>query len=269
MIVSKDSTSIISPVTSATPGVSRLNKFGVHIYETEHGLFISATTVLKYSKSEEDKKKLEKWRENTNKKYGGEGAANYIFRQAGVIGTETHNLNEMYLKDILNDDILNKARLLSKAHHNNMKPAMDRISNVKGLELMLYSAKYGVAGTSDVIANFDDVISILDYKCKKSYQKKDWILDYFIQAAMYSTMWKEMYDEEINQAVIIISNEQNGALQIFVESLTPYFPLMEERIKEAFANLPNELRNFINGDRITRGKPPYKAKQIERLKVFG
>ena len=271
MKVSKDSPNDIistSPISSATPGITMINKFGVHIYETDFGMLLSATTILKYSKDPKDNVGLQKWRDSTTKRYGGEGAANYIMQNAGRIGTATHKLNEKYLEKTLTEKDLYKIDMLVKAHHYNMRLAMDRTTNIKGLELMLYSRKYGIAGTSDVIADFDGVPSVIDYKAKRSPQTRSYLEDYFVQGAMYSEMWYEMYNERIEQLVLIMSNEKTGELQIFIEPLAEHIPKMEKRISMAMENLPSELRDYLNEDRRNRGKPEYKPKQIERLKVF-
>ena len=269
LIISKGNTNskpdkIEKDETDSRTGLTRKNIHGVHVYETPNkDLLLSATTILKYSKREKDKKGLEEWRKSV-----GDPVANHIMRTASTIGTKTHKLNELYVKGNLNNEILYKYPLLCRAHHTNMLPALERITNVKGLELMLYSDVLGIAGTSDVIGNFDDVLSIIDYKTKRSPQNDDRMYDNYTQGAMYATMYNEMYDIFPEQVVVISSNEKDGQLQIFQKPISDYIGIMKDRIVEAILNLPDPLRKLINENRKMKGKPPYKGVVQEKIKVW-
>ena len=76
----------------------------------------------------------------------------YITQEAAIIGTETHKLIENHINEVRQTD---EVRLLSVAHFNNLIPFLQKINDVHGTELRLYSNKMKLAGTSDCIASYD------------------------------------------------------------------------------------------------------------------
>jgi hypothetical protein len=75
------------------------------------------------------------------------------------------------------------------AHFNNLIPFLQKINDIHGTELRLYSNKMKLAGTSDCIAKYDGELSIIDYKTKRSNQQEEWMTDHFIQGTAYSEMF--------------------------------------------------------------------------------
>jgi len=190
-----------------------------HIYVTPDGKKLrSVTTMLSKTKSPTDRKQLTAWRDRV-----GNDVAQYIMKTSAVIGTETHKLNENYIN--MERDSCNYS-LLSYAHHRKFIPYLNKIKNVFGVEPKLFSSKMGLAGTADLVAEYDGKISIIDYKTKRSKQKKEWMHDYFIQTTAYAKMWEELTGQPIEQLVILASSEQNtfqeftSAPEIFYNALT-------------------------------------------------
>ena len=185
-----------------------------HKYMTpDSNIYPSVTTILGKTKPEESKAGLDRWRDSV-----GHDVANYIMREAATIGTESHELNEAYINDTPYPD----TRLISRAHHENFKPYLNRIDMVYGTELPLYSDKLELAGTADCIAEFDGVPSIIDYKTKRSPQKKEWMYDYHLQTSCYATMFEEITGISITQGVIIVSSEKN-TIQTFLSNTAKYY----------------------------------------------
>lgn len=187
----------------------------------------SVTTMINKTKSEESKIGLKKWRERV-----GEPVANYIFSEAATIGTETHKLNENYINMIQNED---NFHLLSHAHHMNFRPLLDKITKVYGVEARLFSEKLGLAGTCDLIVEYEGKLSILDYKTKRSVQTEEWMHDYFIQTTAYSVMWNESLDLKIEQLIILVSSEKN-TIQEFISTPVNYLNALNSRLIQ-FNNL--------------------------------
>ena len=161
----------------------------------------SGRTILNRTRTEEEKAGLEEWRRRV-----GTGVADYIMHEAAQIGRETHQLNEDYLNNIESDG---KFRLLSRAHHENFLPYLHRINYIRGTELILYSDVMRLAGTADCIAEYDGILSVIDYKTKRSSQEIEWIRDYLLQAAAYGMMYEELTGIPIHQCVILVSSEQD------------------------------------------------------------
>lgn len=181
-----------------------------HVYITpDKRKYPSVTTMLSKTKDEKDQKSLSDWRKRM-----GESVAKYIMITAGAIGRETHRLNENYINMIKDN---HNYSLLSVAHHRNFIKYLNKISTIYGVEARLFSDKLRLAGTADLIAEYNGKLSILDYKTKRSSQSRDWMTDYLVQATAYSVMWEEMTGDKIEQIVILVSSEQNTT-QEFIES---------------------------------------------------
>ena len=195
-----------------------------HVYTTPSGnRLTSVTTMLNKTKSEESFLGLQRWRKRI-----GDKVANYIFSESAVIGIETHKLNENYINMIENNK---KSHLLSHAHHRNFRPFLDKITNVYGVESKLFSEKLGLAGTADCIAEYDGKLSIIDYKTKRSLQRKEWMSDYFIQTTAYGVMWEELTGQRIEKLVILVSSEQN-TIQEFISEPALYVDHLSQRIDQ-------------------------------------
>jgi len=196
-----------------------------HYYETPSGVvYPSITTMLQKTQTPEKQQSLQNWREQ-------EIAADYITQQAAAVGSETHKLIENYLNG---EEIMEKFRLLSEAHFNNLLPLVDKINDIHGIELRLYSDKMKLAGTSDCIAKYDGKLSIIDYKTKRSNQREEWLTDHFIQATSYGVMFKELTGIKVEQIVILVSSEKNTRME-FIKNPDDYLSLLDKRIDQFYS----------------------------------
>ena len=197
-----------------------MNKY--HQYTTPSGdIYSSVTTMLRKTQDEESQKGLKKWREDV-----GEKVAEYVMKNSALIGTQTHLLNEDYLNSI---PLKNNFNLLAYAHHQNFIQYLNKIDNIHGIEIRLFSDTMKLAGTTDCIAEYDGILSIIDYKTKKSYQREEWMMDYFIQATTYSRMYYEMTGRKIDQMVVLVSSERNTK-QEFIVKREDYEEMLDKRL---------------------------------------
>jgi len=199
-----------------------------HFYQTPSGkIYPSITTMLQKTQSLEKQQSLQNWKDQ-------EIAADYITQQAALIGSETHKMIENYLNG---EEINEKFRLLSEAHFTNLLPFVDKINDIHGIELRLYSDKMKLAGTSDCIAEYDGKLSIIDYKTKRSNQREEWLTDHFIQATSYGAMFKELTGIKVEQVVILVSSEKNTRVE-FIKNPDDYHDLLEQRIDKFYSQNP-------------------------------
>ena len=197
-------------------------KNGIRHYETSDGrAYPSITSILSRTK---DNSGLDEWRKKM-----GESVAEYIMNQAKNTGSATHKIIEQHLKESEID--YSKSPLLARAHFENLKPLLGKISNVRGLEIPLFSHNLEVAGTADCVANYDGRLSIIDFKTSRSDKKEDWIKDYFLQATAYSVMWKEQMGESVDQIVILISSEKTQR-EAFIKKPVDYIDELTDRINQ-------------------------------------
>ncbi|HJJ22786.1 MAG TPA: PD-(D/E)XK nuclease family protein [Nitrosopumilus sp.] len=195
-----------------------------HYYQTPKGdIFPSITTILQKTMDKEKQQNLQSWKEQ-------ETAAEYITQEAATIGTQTHNLIENYLNGTTHNDEL---RLLSVAHFNNLIPFLQKINDIHGTELRLYSNKMKLAGTTDCIAKYDGELSIIDYKTKRSNQQEEWMTDHFIQGTAYSQMFEELTGIKVKQVVILVSSEKNTRME-FVKNTEDYKDQLTQRLNQFY-----------------------------------
>jgi genome maintenance exonuclease 1 len=201
-----------------------IEKDDVHYYQTPTGkVFPSITTILQKTMSAEKQQSLQNWKEQ-------EAAAEYITQEAATIGTQTHKLIENHLNGITQTD---EVRLLSVAHFNNLIPFLQKINDIHGIELRMYSNEMKLAGMSDCIAKYDGELSIIDYKTKRSNQQEEWMTDHFIQGTAYSEMFKELSGIEVKQVVILVSSEKNTRME-FVKNTEEYKDLLTQRLNQFY-----------------------------------
>lgn len=196
-----------------------------HYYRTPSGaIYPSITTILQKTRPLEKQQSLQNWREQ-------EIASDYITEEAAIVGSETHKLIENYLNG---EEIFEKFRLLSEAHFNNLLPFVNKINDIHGIELRLYSDKMKLAGTSDCIAKYDGTLSVIDYKTKRSNQREEWLTEHFIQATSYGAMFKELTGIKVEQIVILVSSEKNTRME-FIKNPDDYLDLLEQRVDQYYS----------------------------------
>ena len=106
-----------------------------------------------------------------------------------------------------------------------------KINNIYCIEDYLYSDEYKVAGAVDMIAEYDGVVSVIDYKTSNSDKKEEWIENYFIQGSAYAKMFTERTGIPCSQLVIFIMPD-SGIPQIFIKSVDDYTSLLKTAIED-------------------------------------
>tara|TARA_B110000977_G_scaffold61108_1_gene82962 strand:- start:3198 stop:3905 length:708 start_codon:yes stop_codon:yes gene_type:complete len=216
--------------------ITATNKDGIRLYETPDGnMYPSITTVL----SVRNKQGLFEWRKRV-----GDEVANYIARTAAARGTAVHHMCEDYLN---NEDMeKHKEKFLPHALFTQLRDKLlTRIDNIHSQEAGLYSDKYKVAGRVDCIAEFDGVLSIIDFKTSTKERQDSYNESYYIQASAYAEMFEERTGIEINQICILVVTA-DGVCQEFVKDKKDYLPLLTEAIAEW--KQKNEKVNVVNND---------------------
>lgn len=209
--------------TLEVPKLERFHVDGKRFYKKqdsdENLNFISITTIT----SHYSKEKFALWRKKV-----GEDEANRITKAATTRGTQMHSLVEHYLG---NED-LPKTAPLPKMLFDVARPELNKINNILGIEIPLYSEFLGIAGTCDTIAEYDGVLSIIDYKTSERPKPREWIDGYFVQICAYSCMLFEMTGIQAKQLVIIMACE-NGEVEVYTETdIKKYLKLLVKYINK-------------------------------------
>jgi len=185
------------------PALKRETIDGVRYYTVEGRPMVSITSVTSHF----NKEVFVKWRERV-----GEEEANRISKRSTSRGTKVHTCIENFLwnKDVPDTDPLPKM-LFTQA-----KKILGNINNIYALEKSLYSKELGVAGTVDCIAEYNGELAVIDFKTAEKPKPKQWIENYFVQAAAYACMFYEMTEIPVKKLVIIMTCE-NGEVEVYEE----------------------------------------------------
>lgn len=196
------------------PKIERKTTEAGRKYFTPEGkAYPSITTVL----GALNKDGLLAWRKKV-----GEEEANKISRRAATRGTAVHKLAEDYIDNV--PEWKENVMPHNLFAFNHIKGIIDeRLDNIWFQEEFLYSDLLKTAGQVDCIAEFDGQLSIVDFKTSRRTKKKEWITNYFIQAAFYAAAFYERTGIPIKQGVIIITVD-DAEPQVFKVNTHDYLP---------------------------------------------
>ena len=182
---------------------------GKRLYATPDGNFYpSITTVI--GNNAKKQAGLAKWRARV-----GKDKAAAISTRSATRGTNFHSIVEDYLNKDLNIEEY-KESPLPVVMFEQTKKTLDRISNIYLQEAALYSDNLEVAGRVDCIADFDGVLSIIDFKTSAEPKREAYLYDYFVQETAYACCLQELYSITVKQLVTIVACE-NGETQVVIK----------------------------------------------------
>lgn len=200
----------------------RLNLNGKRHYQLpDRSIVPSVTTLLGHF----EEKGIRRWRAKI-----GYDEADRISEEARIKGEAYHSLIEDYLENDPIEDIMAREEIVKIGPELSSKflltlPFLHKISNIHYQETCLYSSKMKIAGRCDVIAEYEGILSVIDFKTSRKIKKEEYIQNYFEQATCYSLMYEELIGVEVPQIVIMIaaSDEVEGeVMQCFVRKTKDY-----------------------------------------------
>lgn len=202
---------------------SRMKK-GQRWYKTPEGVELpSVTTILGC----EPKPAIEAWKQALGSK-----RAKKEMERCSIRGTAVHEMCEFFLN---NDQDFAKGRDANLVRlFNKMKVRLKKINNIRVQEVPLYSHTLNIAGRVDCVAEYDGVLSIIDFKTADRPKTEDMIEDYFLQCTAYAIMYSEMFDEAIEDIVVIIAAENGAMPQVFKRKIYDYAKPLMKRIRKFY-----------------------------------
>lgn len=219
-------TFVHTPISFAPP--IREDREGGRVYVTPEGnVYPSATTILG---AVGDKTWLEEWRNRI-----GHEEAHRITSQSARRGTELHAIVERYIGN--DPNYLGNPTPIYYDLFRQVKPRIDQsLGNVYGIEIGLYSDYLKASGTSDLIAEWDGVLSVVDWKNARYFKKLEDIEGYFVQTDMYAVMFEERTRKPVPQLVIVMAVEGNaGEALVFKQKRKDWDKKMLSSVEEYYA----------------------------------
>ena len=210
-------------------GLQRVMRGSQRWYKCPNGgTYPSVTTVL----GDVEKPGLEAWRQMLGTK-----AADKETKRASDRGTAMHEMAEKYLMNVENPT---KGYQPSDIKlFNQIKVRLNKIDNIRGQELQMYSERLRLAGTADCIGEYDGTLSLIDFKSSTNVKGEDLVYDYFLQCTAYALMYFEHYDEPIENIVIIMGVEKGMVPMVFTGVIDDYVQPLLQRINTFYEKVEN------------------------------
>ena len=193
--------------------LKRVTVDGVRYYldEQKEEAYPSVTSVLSFINGP----KFAEWRKRV-----GEEAANAKTKRATTRGTRLHTLFEHHLN---NEDVTDMDEYkvpLINLMFNAARPVLsEKIDNIFQQETFMSSDKLEIAGTVDLICEFEGELSVVDFKTSEREKPEEWLESYFVQLSAYWAMFAEATGV-VPQKLVVFLVAENGDIQI-VERRNP------------------------------------------------
>lgn len=206
--------------------LERVEGDGMRLYRTPSGeLYPSVTTVLSHAV---DHPELDAWRARV-----GDAEADEVTARAANRGTLVHGVAEDYLNNRLDPKSVNPMVLQDFLP---IKGVLDEhVDRILCTEVRMYSDRLRTAGTGDLFAHYDGVLSYIDFKTARRDKEESDIESYFIQESAYSFMMFERYGVLVEDVITVMMRDGDSRSRVFRKKAVDYLPRfleLRERFKE-------------------------------------
>ena len=213
------------------PDMQTVSVNGMRLYETPEGNFYpSITTMLGKTMDKEKEKSLQKWQQALG------ALATKKTKDAADHGTSVHLLIERYLKK---EELIQKNDNFTQQNinaFNALKLKLNKIEELWGQEVALYSDTLGLAGRCDCIGVYGGEPCIIDFKTSGKIKDEKAIEDYRYQLTAYAIMHNEMFNTNINRGIILMTSEL-GFPQEFKVNLLDYYEPLAIRVEKFYSTI--------------------------------
>jgi hypothetical protein len=185
------------------------NPNGSRQYNVGEFNYPSVTTIRDATESKDKQANLRKWQHKMDR-INGNGSANRYAADRAQEGKDIHQQIADYIKgetsELPNSPYLNKAgsmlRLFRQTHWH--------------VEYFLaHPHPQGYAGTLDLIAPFEDTITVFDWTTSKRPKIKAWLSKKFIQCTAYAIAWEKNFHQKPSQVGVIVLTAKG--MQLFTD----------------------------------------------------
>jgi genome maintenance exonuclease 1 len=197
----------------------------------ENNKLHSVTTILSATS---DKAFLEQWRKRV-----GEKAADKETKDACAIGNLLHKYLENWIQGIPTKTGTNYIhKLVNSLANQIINKGLSKVSEYWCMEKTLfYEGLY--AGTVDLIAVYNGVPTIIDYKNSKKIKKEEWIESYYCQLCAYSLAHNKMFNTDIKSGVVLMASRDGdfNAFELNDEKFQKYTNIWLNRLEDFLINI--------------------------------
>jgi genome maintenance exonuclease 1 len=113
-------------------------------------------------------------------------------------------------------------------------PHLKKIGEIHAIEAPLFFKPLRVAGRTDLIAEYESELAIIDFKNSTNIKEEHYIKDYFIQETFYGVAYSSMYGIPVTKIVTIIACKNSDNAQVFVKEPVNYVEALVERVNKFY-----------------------------------
>jgi ATP-dependent exoDNAse (exonuclease V) beta subunit len=188
----------------------------------------SITTVLGFTEPEEKKESLKRWQEAL-----GPVKSAQVSQAATTRGTNVHLLCERFLKGEAVDAPIGGKPVpyADMQSFNALKLKLNKITDVWGQEVALYSTTLELAGRCDLIGVYKGTPGIIDFKTSSKVKGDKDIHSYKLQLCFYGTSHNQMFGTDIKEGVILMVAETGFPMEFSV----PFTNELRQELKDRSA----------------------------------
>ena len=84
----------------------------------------------------------------------------------------------------------------------------ESIDNIRSIEGQMYSDYLRVAGTVDLVAEYNGKLSVIDWKTSLKPKKEEWVIDYYLQLVAYAEAHNEIYGTNIKEGHVFMCSRE-------------------------------------------------------------
>ena len=217
--------------------------FSMRMYQDPNNkLFPSVTTVMP-----SDSEALNKWKKYMEDSYGGPGAWKWENIRTQRRGNIAHDL----MQDTINNKEITFTDSNTKQLYRQMYAYIKKIGQIYCVERELCSYKLGLAGRVDLIAYYNNKLSVIDYKfSNKDRHDAEWFWEKcFQQGWSYAAMLEELTGIKIAQVVILVSSEDLTTNEFISQrkDIPVYIKKMKEFISTFNKQNHDNIKEVLNG----------------------
>lgn len=209
--------------------ISTVTKKGSRWYNTPNGPYPSVTTILSHGG---DKQWLADWRNMLGPK-----KADKESKRCADRGTAVHEMCELFLMNKDVDEVVRGRQREHVALFNQIRMALRKIDQIRAQEVALWSDQFKIAGRVDCIAEYNGTLSVIDFKTSNGMKDESMIEDYFLQCTAYALMYFELYNEPIEDIVVIITSEKGLMPLVFKRKIDDYVAPLLARVNKFHESL--------------------------------
>ena len=225
--------------TNKLPKTKGMNVKGYRFYAINNENFPSVTTFTGFLTGDvgEAFRKSVIESQNQGEQFG-LGYAKCISDTSLQVGKAFHSAVERYLR---NEPITTKS-VMTLGLLRLARPYLHLIQNVRLVESIMYSKKLILAGQVDCVAEYNNKLSVIDFKTASKLKDEEEIHHYFLQTSCYAIMYEELFGKKIEQIVVIIAGK-NGEIEVFTKKPEDYYAEIEKKLGDFFTHVNKVLES--------------------------